>query len=164
MKGILQKLKRRERFFRYAPLLLWIGVVLLASTTQASMSNTSRFIRLLLVFLFPNAPEETLIVYHNFIRKAAHFTEYAFLAFFAARAFSNSSVGFLRKFWFAFAFVLVILIASIDETNQSFNSARTGSVYDVLLDCSGGLTVILIFYLAQLNRTRTNTDKADFRR
>jgi len=139
------KAKRRERFFRYAPLFLWIGVIFLASTTQASMSNTSRFIRPLLMFLFPDAPEETLIVYHNFIRKAAHFTEYAALAFFAARAFSTSSVKFLQKFWFVFAFVLVILVALIDETNQSFNSARTGSIYDVLLDCSGGLTMILFF-------------------
>lgn len=141
--------KRRERFFRYAPLLLWIGVVLFASTTQASMSNTSRFIRPLLVFLFPNAPDETLTLYHNFIRKAAHFTEYAGLAFFAARAFFDSSVYFLRKFWFVFALVFVFFVASIDETNQSFNAARTGSATDVLLDVSGGLAMILIFYLVK---------------
>ncbi len=158
MKDSLQKSKRRGRIFRYAPLLLWIGVILFASTTLGAMSNTSRIIRPLLKFLFPNAPEETLIIYHNYIRKAAHFTEYAGLAFFAARAFSSSSKKFLRKFWFAFAFVLVAFIASIDETNQSFNSARTGSVYDVLLDCFGGLTMILIFYLVKTNRIRTNAD------
>ena len=138
--------KRRGRFFRYAPLILWICVVLFASTTTASMSNTSRIIRPLLQFFFPNAPEETLIIYHGYIRKLAHLTEYGILAFFASRAFWNSSVRFLQKYWFSASFILVITIASIDEYNQSFNPARTGSVYDVLIDAFGATLVILMFY------------------
>ena len=149
------KEKRRERFFRYAPLILWIGVIFFFSSTQGAMTNTSRFIRPLLVFIFPNAPEETLIVYHNYIRKAAHFTEYAILAFFAARTFSGSTKKFLQKFWFVASFILVLVIALIDETNQSFNSARTGSIYDVLLDCSGGLTMILFFAFFTFASKRT---------
>jgi VanZ family protein len=136
---------RRERFFRYAPLILWIGVILFLSTGQASMSQTSRIFRPLLEFLFPNAPEETLIIYHAFIRKCAHFTEYAVLAFWAARAFVSSSRNVLRKYWFIFSFLLVFSVASIDEMNQSFNSARTGSQWDVMLDVSGGLVMILAF-------------------
>ena len=147
MISVLQKSNRRGRILRYAPLILWIGVVLFASTGNASMSETSRFIRPLLHFLFPNAPEETLIVYHAFIRKCAHFAEYAGLAFFAARAFSTSSIRLLRKYWSVFAFLIVVFVASIDEYNQSFNPARTGSGYDVLLDCAGGLTMILLFVL-----------------
>ena len=148
------KPKRRERFFRYAPLLLWIGVIFLVSTTLGAMSNTSRFIRPILVFLFPNAPEETLIVYHTYIRKAAHFTEYAILAFLAARAFSGSSIKLQQKFWFVFAFVLVLFIALIDEMNQSFNTARTGSITDVLLDCCGGLTMIVLYYVYRCRKER----------
>ncbi len=149
----LQKNKWRGRIIRYAPLVLWIGVVLFLSTNQASMSNTSRFIRPLLEFLFPNSSEETLTIYHAYIRKLAHLTEYAILAFWACRAFRTSSQNFLRRFWFVFAFALVALIASIDETNQSFIASRTGSIYDVLLDVSGGLTVILIFCLAKKLQT-----------
>ena len=143
----LEKNKRRERIFRYAPLILWIGLVLFLSTNQASMSNTSRFVRPLLEFLFPNAPEEVLIMYHGYVRKLAHLTEYAVLAFWASRAFSKSSLKILRRFWFVFAFVLVFLIASIDETNQSYIASRTGSIYDVFLDAAGGILMILIFYL-----------------
>lgn len=150
----LQKQKRRERFFRYAPLVLWVGLVLFLSTSQASMSNTSRFIRPLLKFLFPGAPEETLIVYHAFVRKCAHFTEYAILAFWASRAFSNSSRKILRRFWFVGAFLLALLVASIDETNQSRLASRTGSIYDVALDVSGALVMILIFYAATFFRKR----------
>ena len=111
------------------------------------MSSTSRFIRPFLEFLFPGTPEEILVVYHGYIRKFAHFAEYFGLAFFAARAFSGSANKFLKKFWFVFAIVLVALVATADETNQSFLASRTSSVYDVLLDCSGGLTMILLFAL-----------------
>jgi VanZ family protein len=136
------KNKRRERFFRYVPLLLWIGVILFASTGTASMSQTSRFVRPLLEFLFPNSPEELLISYHAAIRKLAHFIEYAILAFWAARAFRGSSRPRLEKYWFVFALLLVVTVAAIDETNQSFLASRTGSVYDVLLDTCGGLAMI----------------------
>ncbi len=151
---VLQKTDWRGRILRYAPLVLWIGLVLFLSTGQASMSNTSRFIRPLLEFLFPNAPEEILLVYHGYIRKLAHVTEYAILAFWACRAFSNSSQKFTRRFWFVVSFILVLLVASIDETNQSFLASRTGSITDVLLDVSGGTAMILIFYLAVNRRKR----------
>ena len=150
----LQRLNWRGRIIRYAPLVLWIGVIMFLSSGQASMSNTSRFVRPLLDFLFPNAPEELLIVYHGYIRKLAHVTVYAILAFWAARAFVNSSRRFVREFWFACAFVVVLLVASIDETNQSFLDSRTGSIYDVLLDASGGLAMITVFYLMKYRKRR----------
>lgn len=138
---------RRGRFFRYAPLILWIGVIFIASSSQGAMSNTSRFIRPLLEWLFPNAPEEILIIYHSYIRKSAHFIEYAILAFWASRAFWSSSKEILQKNWTVWAFWVVVITASIDEINQSFNVARTGSFYDVLLDVAGGLFAIITLAL-----------------
>ncbi|CAN5281376.1 VanZ family protein [soil metagenome] len=138
---------RRGRIIRYAPLFLWIGVIFFLSSSNGSMSRTSLFIRPLLEWLFPLAAEETLQIYHGYIRKFAHFFEYAMLAFFASRAFWSSSKEFLRKFWTFFAFLIVLLVASTDEFNQSFNSLRTASIYDVLLDASGGIMMILFFLL-----------------
>lgn len=137
----------RERFLLYAPLFLWIGLIFYLSSSQGSMSQTSRFIRPLLEWLFPLASEETLQIYHGYIRKFAHFAEYAILAFFASRVFLNSAKEFLRKFWYFFAFLLALSIALIDELNQSFNAARTGSIYDVLIDASGAFFAILILLL-----------------
>ncbi len=156
MKNGIEKLNGRRRFFRYAPLIFWIGVVLFASTGSASMSNTSLFVRPLLIFLFPDAPEETLQFYHGFIRKLAHLSEYAILAFWATRAFYGSTIEILRKYPFVFAFLLVVSVASIDETNQSFNAARTSSIYDVLLDTAGGALMILIFYSVKKYWIQTN--------
>jgi VanZ family protein len=143
----LSKTIWRGRVIRYAPLFLWIGVIFFLSSTLGSMSHTSRIIRPLLEWLFPDASPETITLYHAYVRKFAHFTEYAILAFLASRAFWSSGREFLRKYWYAASFALVILIASIDEYNQSFNSARTGSAYDTLLDISGGLVAIIILQI-----------------
>lgn len=130
--------------------------MLFASTANGSMQNTSRVIRPLLIFLFPNSPEETINAYHGYIRKLAHLTEYAILAFWAARAFSTSALNLLRKFWFIFAFALVFVVASIDEYNQSFDSLRTSSIYDVLLDALGGALMIgfLMIYKYRFQKTK----------
>ena len=103
----------RGQIIRYAPLFLWIGVIFYLSSSQGAMSNTSRFIRPLLEWFFPLAPEETLQIYHGYIRKFAHFAEYAALAFLAARAFRSSSIELVRKYWFVFALSLVS--ASVKE-------------------------------------------------
>ncbi len=144
----------RERLFRYAPFLLWIGVIVYNSTSLASMNETSRFIRPLLEFLFPQSSHEALTIYHSYIRKLAHLTEYAVLAFLATRIFWSFQNKIVRKYWHIFAFATVVLVAMFDEINQSFNPTRTGSVYDVLLDCIGGLAMLI--FLALYKRIRNN--------
>lgn len=123
------------------PLTVWVVVVLGLGTGIGSMNETSRFIRPLLEFLFPDASPATLLQYHGYIRKLAHFTEYAILAFFAYRAFK------VRR-PFAVATLLVAAVAMADEINQSFNSSRTASPYDVFLDVIGGATMLFLIWLA----------------
>jgi VanZ family protein len=100
-----------------------------------------------LEFLFPNSTADTLEYYHVIVRKTAHLTEYGFLAFFAARAFFYSSKENLSRIWPILAISIVVFVAVIDETNQSLNPARTGSVIDVLIDFAGGILGISGFYL-----------------
>ncbi len=109
------------------------------------MSETSLFIRPVLQFLFPAAPEETISVYHTYIRKAAHFTEYAVLAFLAFRSLAMTflSINYLK---YTLPLVLVVLIAYIDEFNQSFEISRTSSFRDVLLDILGGVTMLVFIW------------------
>jgi VanZ family protein len=137
---------RRKSFLAYAPVFLWIGVIFYLSSSQGSMSETSRIIGPLLHFLFPAASEQTLVTVHGLIRKSAHFTEYTILAYLTVRAGSKSSVEALRKHRFVLAFVLGAVVAIIDEFNQSHDPSRTGSVLDILLDISGGLVLILIMW------------------
>lgn len=144
---VFDKSRRRGRILRYAPLVLWIAVILYFSSGQGSMSETSRFIRPVLEFLFPAASEETLLFYHGYIRKFAHLAGYAFLAFFAARAFFSSPAASLARYWHLFSLGIVILVAVADETNQSFISSRTSSAGDVLLDISGAAAMLICILL-----------------
>ena len=150
--------KRREQFMLYAPLFIWIGVIFFLSTGQASMNQTSRIIRPILEFLFPTATEETLLVYHGLIRKLAHLTEYAILGFLAFRALLNLRRRSSQLIGAIAAAFVVIIVATLDEFNQSFNPARTGSSVDVLIDVSGGLTVILLCYLLSVRKLESDAD------
>lgn len=104
------------------------------------------------MFLFPDASEQTLLIYHSYIRKIAHPCVYAVLAYFAYRAFYFSPQKFLQKFWFPVSLLVVFVIASLDEFNQSFLTSRTSSPYDVLLDTFGGLVMLTILFLINKNR------------
>lgn len=152
--GISSQKIWRGRITRYAPLILWLAVIFVNSSSAGASTNTSRIIRPLLEWLFPAASAESLIVYHGYIRKLAHFAEYAVLAFFASRAFWHSSVNLLRKFWFVWAFLTIAFVALLDEYNQSFNPLRTSSIYDSLIDIAGGLTMILLFYFISKKRQK----------
>lgn len=134
-----------RRVARYGPLLVWIVFISIASTREFSAENTSRFIRPILLWLFPNVSEPNLDFIHFLTRKAAHLCEYAVLAFLARRAFISSSKLLIRRHWFAFSLVLVVLNSLLDELHQAFVPARTGSIYDSAIDVLGGLTVLTLF-------------------
>lgn len=149
----LRKSSWRSRLSRYLPLLLWLGLIFFASTGEFSASNTSLIIGPLLHWLFPQISEESLNQVHFIVRKLAHFTEYAVLGLLAARAFIKSSHQSIKRRWFLISLLLVASYALSDEFHQSFVATRTASVYDSLIDASGGLTA-LILYSIRRRRTR----------
>jgi len=124
---------------RFAPLVFWIGVIFFMSSPQAASAETSRFIKPIIEFFFPNASPDAFLTVHLLIRKLAHLTEYAILAFFALRAFIQPE-QFGRTC--IAAILLVAAVAALDEFNQSFEASRTGAVSDVLLDICGGALMI----------------------
>ena len=104
------------------------------------------FVRSVL-WLLPETSEETLKVLHFLLRKGGHFTEYAILALFAARAFRTSSRELLRARWFWASLLLVVFYSLTDEFHQSFVLSRTASLYDSLIDSLGGLTALALLVL-----------------
>ena len=145
-------------FSRYAPLLAWLVFISYASSDSFNAGNTSRIIGPLVLWLFPNTSPETLLSIHIFTRKAAHFTEYAILAFLAARAFRTSPRPALAKRWFLASLALVVAYALLDEYHQSFVPSRTGSIYDSIIDISGGLTALLLIQWRQHAVRRSKFD------
>ncbi len=135
----------REWIWRYAPLIIWMGFISFASTNEFSAINTSRVVRPLLLWLFPNITEESIRLAHFLLRKAAHITEYAVLGWLAARAFTGSSREFLRRWRWIAGLLLIMLHALLDEYHQSFVPSRTGSLYDSGIDIAGGLIGLIGF-------------------
>lgn len=148
----------RNRFRRYAPLVAWMTIIFLGSTDALSASNSGLAVKSFLLWLFPHISEQQIANTHFFVRKAAHFTEYAILALLAARAFSASAHERLRRRWFAVALLLIVLYAFSDEFHQSFVSSRTASVYDSFIDISGGVAA-LVLYLRRQARARMKVKK-----
>jgi VanZ family protein len=148
----------RGRAARYLPLFSWMALIFFFSTGELSANNTSRIVRPLLLWLFPDISEERVAVAHFIVRKSAHFIEYAILALLAARAFAGSSRTALRRHRLTLALVLVVVSALADEFHQSFVPTRTGSVYDSLIDISGGLAALLLFSFRHRRKARINDE------
>ena len=131
--------------WRYGPLVAWMTFMFFASTGALSGENTSRFVRPLLLWLFPDISDEKIALAHFVTRKVAHFLEYAVLAVLAARAFSSSSSRPLHRRWFLISLLLVVVYSLTDEYHQSFVPSRGASIYDSLIDTLGGLTALLLY-------------------
>jgi VanZ family protein len=133
-------------FLKYwLPLLIWLGVIFVGSTSVMSAEHTSRYIVPFLLWLKPGMSPKAIWTILVVARKCAHVTEYAVLALLLWRALRNVSV--LRtKTLLVFGAVLLgcALFAASDEFHQTFVKSRTPSVRDVLLDVTGALLGLLI--------------------
>lgn len=130
-------------FVKYwAPVIAWMLLIFVASGDLMSAEHTSRFLLPFLHWIAPDISPTTLASIQLLVRKCAHLTEYAILAALLYRAFLRDQDRFLRAA--ALAFVVAAIYASLDEFHQSFISSRTGSPWDVIIDCAGamiGLTI-----------------------
>jgi len=86
-------------------------------------------------------------VLHTYMRKSGHFFGYGAFGLLWLRAWWLS-LPHSRFFQDALLAVLGCgLVASADELHQAFLPSRTGSPWDVLLDCSGAITLQLVVYI-----------------
>jgi VanZ family protein len=137
----------------YAPLFLWLVVIFYLSSGSGSAAETSRIVAPLIRFFFPDVDQATMQVIHGLVRKTAHVTEYAILAFLASRVVFGMKSDSIRSSWPVLPIILVAATASVDEYNQSLNPQRTGSPWDVLLDIFGGLLALVSIWLFRKRNT-----------
>jgi VanZ family protein len=108
---------------------------------------TSGPLRWLYETLFGHVSNARWDIIHHYIRKSGHFLGYGFI-----------SLAWLRAWWFTLprsrffhdallALLGTALVASCDEWHQTFLPNRTGTPWDVLLDCTGAITLQLIVYV-----------------
>jgi len=130
----------------WLPTLLWMGVIFSASADRHSYARSLNLIVPFLHWLFPRLSFGQLLAIHHFLRKCAHFTEYAILALLLRRTLHHAwdresapwSAGLL-----AVVLGLVFGYAASDEFHQSFVPGRTALFTDVLIDAGGGTAGLL---------------------
>jgi len=134
--------------FYWLPPVLWMAAIFSFSTDVFSGSNTGSLLYSIFHAVIPSLTPEQFRPYHFLIRKAAHFTEYGILALLLFRAFrADSSLRWSWR-WAVSAWLVVAAYALSDEFHQTFTQHRSGSIYDSMIDSSGGMTALLLLWLA----------------
>lgn len=85
-------------------------------------------------------------VFHEFVRKLAHVTEFFALGVFAA-GFALSLGAYLKKVFVSMPILLALIVAVGDEFIQHF-TGRGSQVTDVVLDFAGSLAGLGLAWLA----------------
>ena len=138
-----------RRFLKYwLPVLAWMIFIFVGSTDLLSAAHTSRFIGPFLRWFAPDVTEATIASVQLIVRKCGHLTEYAILSALLYRA----SRSLTRRVHPAAAFLIAAIYAVLDEFHQAFVASRTGSPWDVLIDCTGALVGLAIYSYATGNR------------
>lgn len=106
-------------------------------------------------------------VSHLFVRKAAHFCEFALLGVLFCIALSvtfiskpSENMSLLRLCTVLLSLPCSVAIAAADETIQLFVEGRAGALTDVLIDSSGAACATLIFFaiLLLFNAKKTRSE------
>ncbi len=136
-----------HRYWLFAIVIMYIAVIIFFSSGRNSVIRTAPIFVRALEPLFPHAASMKIVRLYILIRKGFHVATYALLAFLTSAAFYNSGIVWIEQNWQIYSFVVVLCVASADETLQYFAPDRVGSVRDVLLDCVGGLGAIIFFWI-----------------
>jgi VanZ family protein len=135
------------RFLKYwLPVLAWMLFIFIGSTDLLSAEHTSRFIGPFLRWFAPDVSNATIATAQLVVRKFGHFTEYAILAALLYRAWRRH-----RERALALSIIAAGIYAPLHEFHQSFIASRTGSPWDVAVDCLGALAGLALS-LAYRNR------------
>jgi VanZ family protein len=134
-------------FSAWFPVVLGISMILLESTEMFGADHTSGPFRRIFEAIFGHVRDHSWERIHHYIRKSGHFIGYGTIG-----------LAWLRAWWMTLqhsrffqdailALAGTAVIASLDEWHQTYLPNRTGTPWDVLLDCTGAITLQLVVYL-----------------
>lgn len=141
---------------------LWIGLIAFESTNWLSSEHTGSFLYFWVVRLLGPVNPITFEAYHHLLRKTGHVFGYAMLGFLLFRAWRATLPRLdLRRWSFqsaALAWVMTALVASLDEWHQSYLPSRTGTIWDVCLDSTAAVGMLVLLWVV-LRRRSLSTDE-----
>jgi len=115
---------------RWLPLFIWMAAIYVASDQPAQTIPDFGALDILL-------------------KKGSHFLAYGLMATLGMRA----TADFRRPLLWAIAITAVYAI--FDEWHQTFVPGRNGRLVDVIIDCSGGLTAMIMLRYWKKGRARS---------
>lgn len=131
----------------WLPVAMMFGLMYYFSTDVFSADNTRNIFERIFLWFSPNASKRSILTFNYFLRKSAHFTEYAILGGLLFRAFRSGDPLRWRFKWAVQSFVFAAIWALLDELHQSFTRKRGGSIWDSLLDSSGALFILITIWI-----------------
>lgn len=149
-------IKKNVRHLLWIPVIAMMFLIFSMSGKQGEESaGMSRQVSIKVIQIKTNVLEEKLekeelemqaekIEYY--IRKLAHFSEYALLAIFVLIALRYSAEKKGRKLYLL-SEGICILYAAVDEVHQLFVPGRSGMLSDVLIDSAGATTGLALVFI-----------------
>jgi VanZ family protein len=131
----------------WLPVAAGICVIVLESTEMFGANHTSGPLRWLYEHLFGHVSNVRWERLHFLFRKSGHFLGYGAMGLLWLRAWwmTMPRSHFLTDA--ALALLGTALVANSDEFHQSFLPNRTGTPWDVLIDCGGALALQVVVYI-----------------
>ena len=121
--------------------ILWMIFIFVMSQTPGNdSSKQSNFIVDIIIHILPITRDTLSFI----VRKCAHMTEYAILAFLIYKTIVH--IVHIEKSLVK-SFIFTFLYACTDEFHQLFIAGRAGQFRDVCIDSTGALFMILIIYI-----------------
>lgn len=144
-------MSRSAAFFKYwLPVILWMALIFCASGDSMSSMHTSRFLGPLIHWLMPFLSEDAVASVVFYIRKGAHFLEFAVLGLLFWRALRRPVRGDTRPWSWRearLALSCAALYAASDEFHQLFVPTREGKLHDVAIDSAGAACGLFVLWL-----------------
>ena len=129
------------------PAVVWGALIFYASTDTFSSQNTGRFLGPILQWLYPGITQDQQHAVNFFVRKCAHFTEYAIFYLLVLHGVAGGRAGWSWSRALG-AWCIVAAYSGLDEFHQSFVASRTASALDSVLDSAGAFVAMVGAYLA----------------
>ena len=148
--GLSLEAPQRNSWFwisAWLPVILGICAILVESTEFMGAEHTSGPFRHFFEAIFGRVGDDRWDMIHHHIRKSGHFLGYGAIGLAWLRAWWMT---LSRSSFFPDAMLALMgtaLVASADEWHQTFLPNRTGTPWDVLLDCCGAITLQLVVYI-----------------
>jgi VanZ family protein len=131
----------------WLPVALCISIVIMESTPAFGSDRTSHPLRWLFQLVFGPVNDAAWEMAHHLLRKTGHFVGYGLVGLAWLRAWRMTRPQARFLFHAALALAGTALVASWDEWHQCFLPNRTGSPWDVLLDCCGAMATMAMAWL-----------------